>query len=126
MARVVHFEVHADSPERAVAFYEKVFGWRFRHIPEIDYWMVMTGEGPGIDGGLLRRRGSRPTDGQAVNAFVCTLGVDDVDKSVAAATAAGAIVAVPKVPIPNIGYVAYVHDPEGNILGIYQEDAAAA
>ena len=35
-------------------------------------------------------------------------------------------VAVPKMPIPNIGYVAYVHDPEGNILGIYQEDASAA
>lgn len=126
MARVVHFEVHADNPERAVAFYEKVFGWRFQHVPEIDYWMVMTGEGPGIDGGLLRRRGPRPADGQPINAFVCTLGVDDVDRSVAAATESGARIAVPKMPIPNIGYVAYVHDPEGNILGIYQEDASVA
>jgi predicted enzyme related to lactoylglutathione lyase len=33
MARVVHFEVHDDNPERAVAFYEKVFGWRFQHNP---------------------------------------------------------------------------------------------
>ena len=126
MARVVHFEVHADNPERAVAFYEKVFGWRFQHIAEIDYWMVTTGEGLGIDGGLLRRRGARPTDGQAVNAFVCTLGVDDVDRGVAAATEAGARIAVPKMAIPNIGYVAYLHDTEGNIFGIYHEDPKAA
>lgn len=126
MARVVHFEVHADNPERAVAFYEKVFGWRFRHIPEIDYWMIMTGEGPGIDGGLLRRRGARPADGQAVNAFVCTLGVDSVDSAVGAATQAGGRVAVAKTPIPNVGYIAYLHDPEGNIFGVHQEDASAA
>lgn len=126
MARVVHFEVHSDNPERAVAFYEKAFGWRFQHIPEIDYWMIMTGDGPGIDGGLVRRRGPRPELGQPVNAFVCTLGVDNVDASVAAATAAGASVGVPKMAIPNVGYVAYLHDPEGNIFGVYQEDRSAA
>ncbi len=28
MPRVVHFEIHADDPERAVRFYKKVFGWK--------------------------------------------------------------------------------------------------
>lgn len=125
MARVVHFEVHAENPERAVAFYERVFGWRFQHVPAIDYWMIATGDGPGIDGGLLRRRGPAPTQGQAVNAFVCTLGVDNVDASVAAALEAGATMAVPKMAIPNVGHVAYVVDTEGNILGIYQDDPNA-
>jgi uncharacterized protein len=126
MARVVHFEVHADNPERAVAFYEKAFGWRFQLVPALDYWMITTGEGPGIDGGLMRRRGAQPTDGQPINAFVCTLGVDNVDQSVTAATEAGARLAVPKMAIPNIGYVAYLHDPEGNIFGVYQEGTSAA
>ncbi len=27
MPKVIHFELPADDPERAVAFYEKVFGW---------------------------------------------------------------------------------------------------
>ena len=27
MARVVHFEIHADDPERAAKFYEAAFGW---------------------------------------------------------------------------------------------------
>ena len=46
MARVVHFEIHAEDPERAVRFYERVFGWRFQHNAAIDYWLIATGEGP--------------------------------------------------------------------------------
>jgi len=126
MARVVHFEIHADNPERAVAFYEKAFGWRFQPVPALDYWMIATGDGAGIDGGLLRRRGPRPADGQPINAFVCTLGVGDVDKAVTSATEAGARIAVPKMAIPNVGYVAYLHDTEGNIFGVYHDDPKAA
>ena len=29
MPRVVHFEIHADDPERAIRFYHSVFGWNF-------------------------------------------------------------------------------------------------
>ena len=31
MPRPVHFDITADDPERAVAFYEKVFGWKLTH-----------------------------------------------------------------------------------------------
>jgi len=30
MSRPVHFEIHADDPGRARAFYESVFGWGFQ------------------------------------------------------------------------------------------------
>src|SRR5262245_40593000 len=60
MPRVVHFEISADDPERAVTFYNKVFGWQVRKWdgPE-DYWLIQTGPDsqPGINGGLFRRRG---------------------------------------------------------------------
>ncbi len=98
MARVIHFEIHAENPERAQRFYESVFGWKLTHIPAIDYWTISTGEGPGIDGGLLRRRGPAPTYGQPVNAFVCTLGVDDLDASMDAGVKAGGTVALPRMP----------------------------
>jgi uncharacterized protein len=126
MARVVHFEVHADNPERAVRFYESVFGWRFNHMPAIDYWTIQTGDGPGIDGGLLRRRGPAPTPGQPVHSFVCTLGVDNLDTAMKTAESAGAHIAVPRMAIPNVGHVAYLTDTEGNIFGLYQDDPAAA
>ncbi|HVY86289.1 MAG TPA: VOC family protein [Caulobacterales bacterium] len=126
MARVVHFEIHAGDPERAARFYQEAFGWTFQHIPQLDYWLIGTGEGEGINGGLLRRRGPAPTLGQPVNAFVCTLGVDDFDAAFAAAIKAGASIAMPKTPIPNVGYVGYLHDLEGNIFGVHQADPNAA
>lgn len=126
MARVVHFEIHAADPERAARFYQAAFGWTLNHIPALDYWMIATGDGPGIDGGLLRRRGSEPSEGQPVNAFVCTLGVDNLDTALVAALAAGGTLAVPRMAIPGVGYVAYMKDTEGNIFGLHQEDASAA
>lgn len=63
MPRVVHFEIHADDPERAAAFYSSVFGWEImKWDGPFDYWLVRTGprEEMGIDGGILRRQGSGP------------------------------------------------------------------
>jgi predicted enzyme related to lactoylglutathione lyase len=125
MARVVHFEIHAADPMRAAKFYEGVFSWKFHHVPAIDYWTITTGEGPGINGGMLRRRGDPPVPGQAVNAHMCTIGVDDLSASMQAALDAGATVALPRMAIPNVGHVAYLVDPEGNIFGVFQDDPAA-
>src|SRR5262245_55681045 len=99
MQRVIHFEIHASEPEKSITFYESVFGWTFKKWEggEWDYWLVSTGpEGmPGINGGLVRRRGPAPTEGQAVNAFVCTMYVASVDESVGKVTAAGGVIALP-------------------------------
>jgi uncharacterized protein len=38
MPKVVHFELPADDPQRAVAFYEKAFGWTItKWEGEFDY-----------------------------------------------------------------------------------------
>ena len=29
MNRPIHFEIPAEKPERAIKFYEQVFGWKF-------------------------------------------------------------------------------------------------
>jgi len=46
MPRVIHFEIHADEPERAIRFYSSVFGWEFVKFPNAitDYWVVKTGD----------------------------------------------------------------------------------
>jgi predicted enzyme related to lactoylglutathione lyase len=126
MARVIHFEVHADDPERAARFYTLAFGWRIEHMPALDYWTIDTGaDGPGINGGMLRRRGPSPIKGQPVNAFVCTLGVDDLDAAVRAGLNAGGALALPRMAIPNVGYIAYLLDTEGNIFGLHEADPGA-
>jgi len=57
MPRVIHFEIPADDPARAVKFYEAVFGWKIeKWNGPMDYWLAMTGEQeqPGIDGAITR------------------------------------------------------------------------
>ena len=85
-SRVVHFEIHAADPERAMKFYQAAFGWDFpKWMEEPPYWGVMTAPAeskePGINGGLLVRRGAAPAEGAAVNAYVCTVQVDSYDET---------------------------------------------
>jgi uncharacterized protein len=136
MDRVIHFEIHASDPERAAGFYSGVFGWNIKEwlIPgvalpnENRYWMVTTGSEnePGINGGILFRRGAAPADGQPVNAYICTIGVASVDNTLAKAVASGGAIALPKMPIKGVGWIAYCKDTEGNIFGIMQDDKNAA
>jgi predicted enzyme related to lactoylglutathione lyase len=128
MPRVIHFEIHAENPERAVGFYQAVFGWEVtKWAGPADYWLIKTGPDgqPGINGGLLRRRGPAPAEGQAVNAFVCTMDVPSVDDFARKIADHGGRIVVPKMPIPGVGWLAYAWDTEGNIFGIMQADPNA-
>ena len=125
MNRPVHFEIHASDPAKLSKFYADVFGWKVTHLPQFNYWMFDTGDGAGINGGMVQRMGSSSDAPAPVNAFVCSLGVASVDDALARALAAGATVALPKMAIPGVGYQAYIKDPDHNILGLHQADAAA-
>ena len=123
MSRVVHFEIHADDPRRAANFYQEVFGWQIQKWDgPADYWLVTTGKPPepGIDGAILQRQG--PINGDAVIAYVCTVDVASVDDTIAKITSLGGTIALPKDPVPGVGWLAYAKDTEGNIFGVMQSD----
>jgi uncharacterized protein len=126
MGRVVHFEIHAEDPQRASAFYTELFGWEFtKWAGPMDYWLIKTGPDgqPGINGGMVRRQGA--IDGQAVIAYVCTIDVSSLDQLLKTLPTKGGQIALPKMPIPGIGWLAYAKDTEGNIFGMMQADASA-
>ncbi len=129
MPRVIHFEIHADEPDRAIAFYTAVFAWQFdRFKDDTAYWLCTTGAPgtPGIDGGLVQRRGTRPEAMAAVNCYVCTIDVPNVDEYVAKAEANGGTRAIEKFAVAGVGWVAYCKDTEGNLFGLMQADPEAA
>ncbi|MBM3315131.1 hypothetical protein FJY71_04725 [candidate division WOR-3 bacterium] len=98
MARVVHFDVMSQQPERLVEFCSSVFGWRFeKWTGPMEYWLTSTGEPkqPGIDGGLGR--------GRPVDRLVLTVTSVEIDRTLAAVVAAGGAVERPKGPIPGGG-----------------------
>jgi len=131
VSRVIHFEIHAGDPSRAIGFYSRLFGWTFEKFvgSAFDYWLINTGPGsqPGINGGLLRRMGSEPNPAEwtPVTGFVCTVDVADVDQTVAAAQSAGGSVAFAKMAIPGLAWLAYLKDTEGNVFGVFKADKNA-
>lgn len=142
MPRIIHFEIQAAQPDRLITFYSSLFGWKFRKWDgPTDYWLINTGpdDRPGIDGGLLQRCAEQtrttPPSPQAqqapptqqasawppaANAFVCTIDVEQIDEAVARAGQLGGTVAMPKTPVPGVGQLAYVNDPDGNLFGMMQ------
>jgi uncharacterized protein len=120
MPRVVHFEIPAEDPKRATAFYESVFGWKFSAFGGQDYWLAKTGETgePGIDGAIMKREDPK----QPVTNSISVPSIDQFAKKV---EAAGGKMVVAKVAIPTVGYYAYFTDPEGNIQGLWENDAEA-
>jgi uncharacterized protein len=117
MNRVVHFELGAVDPARAVEFYKSVFGWEAQRYGTEEYWLMKTGASPepGIDGAILRNKDSQP---RTVN----SIAVDSVDDSARKVEEHGGQIVVPKMTIPGVGYVVYCKDTEGNIFGIFQAD----
>lgn len=126
MPRVIHFEIHAEDPERAIRFYRQVFGWEFtRWGGAQEYWIIRTGEAdqPGIDGGLIRRRGA--LDSGAVNAYVCTVAVDSLARYLNRVALSGGHQVVDTMAIAGVGWLAYCKDTEGNIFGMLEADEHA-
>ena len=127
--RPVHFEIHADDPERAIAFYKSVFDWKIERWGAGDppYWLVRTGEEgtPGIDGGLMKRMGPPPADMQPLNSFLNTSDVPDLDRFKKKVDDAGGKQVVKRMPIKGVGWLAYFKDTEGNLFGLMQADPNA-
>ncbi len=122
MSRIMHFEIPADDPERAIEFYKKVFGWQIEKWDgPIEYWLIMTGpeDEPGIDGGLARRE-------DPATSVENTIGVEDLDASLIDVKTHGGEIIRPKIAVPGVGWMAYIKDTEGNIFGLMESDPGAA
>lgn len=122
MNRVIHFEIQADDVERAAKFYERALGWKVtqamtKEKDGMDYWLLDTGTGPGIGGGLYRR--PEKTDEQ-YHLYDCTIDVPDIDLAVEAVRANGGTIMREKIEMPGVGWFVSAKDPEGNRFGLMQ------
>ena len=121
MPRVVHFDISFDNADRAIQFYNQVFGWKIEKWDgPIEYWLVSAGEEsePGIDGGLMKREDPSHTT-------INTIEVPSLDEYVAKIANQGGEVIRPKMAIPGVGYFALCQDTEGNPFGIMESDEGA-
>jgi len=119
-ANIVWFEIPADNPERAQAFYRNLFGWEINPFPGAgDYWHIDTGGADDTPDGALKRR-KHPQE-PIVN-YVSVDSVADFSKKI---EKHGGTICLAKTAVPQMGYFAVCRDTEGNSFGIWQSDATA-
>jgi predicted enzyme related to lactoylglutathione lyase len=113
---VVHFELWSENPERVSDFYQKVFQWEIRHIPEMDYRLVQTGGQGGINGGIMK-----PKQGPWPGNMAFYIDVDDLDAYSQRIKDAGGKILVDKMDVPGVGQLSLFADPDGRVLGMWKQ-----
>jgi uncharacterized protein len=124
--RVVHFELPFDDGDRARSFYKEAFDWQLQEMPGMDYTLVMSGpsgdQGPTepgfINGGMLSRSMS------AAPGAVIVVDVESIDVALERVGELGGSTVVGKTPVGEMGFTAYVKDPEGNVIGLWETASA--
>jgi predicted enzyme related to lactoylglutathione lyase len=126
MSQVAHFAINADDVNRALRFYEKVFGWKFQAYGPPGFYMVdeqsakMTVP---LRGSLQKRREIVP--GIPMRGFECTISVDDINATAATIEKQGGKIVMPICTLAGVGQLLFFQDPEGNIVGAMQYDEKA-
>jgi hypothetical protein len=103
-------------------FYGKLFGWQSAPFvrPEGSnslppYFLFKTEASPmGVGGMMQAMQPGTPTQ------WLPYVVVDNVDTSLARAVELGAKVVLPAIPVPQVGRIAVIIDPQGAAIGLHE------
>jgi hypothetical protein len=112
-------DLQAADVAAAKAFYQRLFGWSYddRPTPTGDSYALALVDSD-VVAAIAPRSPMLAADAPA--AWSSYLAVDSVDAAVAAASAAGGSVLAPAADIPGSGRMAFVADPAGVAVGLWQ------
>jgi uncharacterized protein len=119
--KFVWFDLASSDSAASQRFYGKVFDWKFQQVRgAAEKYAVIRNEGRSI-GGVFQ---SKAPSGAAVGArWLSFVSVANMDRVVAAMTAAGAQVLLPATVVPGRGTHALVRDSQGAIIGLLQSSS---
>lgn len=108
-----HLELRSTRPDKAAAFYKKLFNWKIQPMPEMHYTLFTAGKGPG--GGMMKiaRKDGPPH-------WVPYVRVANIRVAVKKAKTLGAKVLADVMDIPGYGKIAVLADPSGTPIGLSQ------
>jgi uncharacterized protein len=113
---VVHWEFWSEDPAKISDFYQKVFGWQIRPIPEMNYRLVEPGGKGGINGGIMK-----PQAGPWPGKMTFYIDVNDLDEFGRKIRNAGGKIVVEKMEVPGVGQFSLFEDPDGRVLGMWKQ-----
>ena len=112
------FEIYVQDIDRAKTFYEKMLKVTFEKLesPDIEMWAFpFNMDAPGAAGSLVKMEGKDSGSSGTIIYFSCA------DCAVEAGRAAqhGGKVVKEKFSIGQYGFIAFVEDTEGNMIGLH-------
>ena len=124
MNGIGYFEIQSSDPGRDIKFYEAIFGWKFikENFVPIEYYRIETNN---MNGDLLKRPAQVPPPQSGTNAFVCSIQVENFDKTNDLILKNNGQVALPKFAIPGRCWQGYYLDLDRNTFGIFEVDENA-
>lgn len=124
MNTIGYFEIQSSDTKRDIKFYETIFGWKFikEEFVPIEYYRIETNS---INGGLLERPAKVPSTESGTNAFVCSVQVENFDRTNEMILQNGGQVALPKFAVPGRCWQGYFVDLDHNTFGIFEVDETA-
>lgn len=113
----VHVELNTPDPKKAKEFYSKLFQWQLEDVPNPAvpggaYTMIKVGEGTG--GGIMKQIPGGPAG------WLSYVGVEDIRAATKKAESLGAEVMKDVTEVPGMGWLSFIRDPTGAVLGLWQ------
>jgi len=113
----VHVELNTPDPRKATEFYSKLFQWQLEDmsnpaVPDGTYTVIKVGEGTG--GGLMQQIPGGPAG------WLAYVGVDDIHAATKKAESLGAEVMKDVTEVTGMGWLSFIRDPTGAVLGLWQ------
>lgn len=112
------FEIYVQDMARAKTFYEKTLEVTFEKLegPDIEMWAFpFDMEAPGAAGSLVKMEGKDSGTGGTIIYFSCA----DCAVQAGRAGKSGGKVVKEKFSIGQYGFIAFVEDTEGNMIGLH-------
>ena len=113
---VVHWEFLSRDPAKVSDFYQKIFGWKVQHMPELNYRVVETGGQGGINGGIMKPEHDEPWPGN----MTVYINVDDLAAYRKRIVAAGGQILIEEQEVPGMGTLSLFTDPDGRMMGLWK------
>ena len=110
---IVHIELSTRDREADATFYNKLFGWEFKHFPEMNYVTFTAEGGPG--GGL-----NPINDNYPAGTVVFYVETDDIKATLEKVEKLGGKSLMPPQEVPDVGWISLFQDLTGNMIGLLQ------
>jgi predicted enzyme related to lactoylglutathione lyase len=113
----VHVELNTADPEKAKAFYSKLFQWQLEDVPnpavpDGSYTVIKVGTGTG--GGMMKQVPGGPSG------WLAYVEVDDIQAATAKAKSLGGKVMKDVTEVMGMGWLSFIQDPTGAVLGLWK------